>query len=518
MRSFEKYCNQLRGMDQVPEEEEFQGEQHVPEGKQFQGQKQLSGAEQQVPSGQQQVSEGEQQVRKRKQQVPQEEHQVPETGPEVDVNMEVDKKVPSPDEIPGTPSKRPGSLIRGDDTPSKRGRFSSLIPAAEKEPEMEESIPQVISGIQPLDGPDRAVSLQPEVLQEQQLPEARPEIEPEARQIEEPEVREPIEVPPRRPRPRSGRRNGWRDERITLTDKWYKDFPSRTDWYTKPSALDALKAEVSTKPLAPKVWMKMPGFTIRNENLRELFEQNFAEDILHNVEPLVEGDFILSPEGSLPGPEGSELRNIEEAEQEQPRHEPEISNLMESLGEVENIANRDRTVEIRASMGRISMHPPAVIAPVDETPTIPPEPPRLSVEFSAALGMDEIFADNLPGDQFQQDFAQGEAGLQTENDQDQMLEITAQRSRARASESVAPESGPLGITEDTILAKILECLTLGDRESITLEEIIPPESENTETAAWSFACVLVLKKKKKIVLSQNGSKEPIYIRRYSENE
>lgn len=53
-----------------------------------------------------------------------------------------------------------------------------------------------------------------------------------------------------------------------------------------------------------------------------------------------------------------------------------------------------------------------------------------------------------------------------------------------------PETGPLGIMEDTILAKILDCLTLGDRESIALEEIIPPESENTETAAWSFSCVL----------------------------
>lgn len=150
----------------------------------------------------------------------------------------------------------------------------------------------------------------------------------------------------------------------------------------------------------------MPGFTIRNENLRELFEQNFTGDILHTVEPPVEGDYILSPEGSLPRPEVEELRNIEDAEQEQPRHEPEISNLMESLAEGENIANVDRTVESRASMGRVSMHHPAVIAPVDETLTIPLEPPRLSVEFSAALGVDETFADNLLGDQFQQDVAQ----------------------------------------------------------------------------------------------------------------
>lgn len=92
MRSFEKYCNQLRGLNQVPEGEEFRGEQYVPEGEQEREQ-QVPRGEEQVPGGKQQVPEEDQQVRKRKQEVPREEHQVPEIGPEVDANMEVDENV-----------------------------------------------------------------------------------------------------------------------------------------------------------------------------------------------------------------------------------------------------------------------------------------------------------------------------------------------------------------------------------------------------------------------------------------
>ncbi|XP_051172639.1 uncharacterized protein LOC127288961 [Leptopilina boulardi] len=394
------------------------------------------------------------------------------------------ENVSASDIMPETPSKRPHSFVRGDDTPSKRRKISSMflddieagreaeqVGDSNMELDRNEPIQQFldeneVEGVRRLDENSREMEINEtippaEIINEREHEEQIDRNIPRTDIVENPELEimpqistsTDEEIPNSRPNVKLTKIK--LNKKICLPE--HLIYQRNYNFCERKLNIESMQlAQLSSKDL-----LKTPSREIENDNLLELFDDIFCNSF-----------YTLQPRTS----------NVEQEEEQE--EEPRVNETIDF--EIENDNRRVSEAPLEEQIPDIDVTVARVSHAQDSrrrrTTDCVVQVPSISID-DQTMGYDTFEPISEPA-----------------------LESTF--------EPVIQRSRPILVrkSEEEIFAEIVNLLSSEETDSVNLDKIIPPDITNRITAVRCLICLLELMLKRKILLSQEICYGPIYVR------